>query len=518
MRKSEVRKMEMFFKWVISTSIKGSILIGWILFMKWVVKNKVGARWHYYVWFLALIRLIMPVAPQSEISIFNLFAMHPKAELMTKNIGIYHPSTIISWFKNSVQMDGFISNSKTLIEVLVEGDIYLKLMIVWIIGGSLIFFYIILANVKLWLRVKRDSICTDEKTLMILKFCKGRMGIRRNLPIIKTKIIQTPTLFGLIKPCILLPMDIDKKLERKGLEHVISHELAHFKRKDIAVFWIMGILQIIHWFNPIIWYGFYKMRQDCEIACDHLVLSYIGPEECKNYGHTMITLLEKTTNKFQPAGMAGFSTQKSQLKRRIKMITLFKKNTYKFSIIAGIILILVGCTFLTNADSDKNIKENNSKITNHQLNENEENISSEKSNEKENVQEMLWPLPQYKKITSTFGKKKHPKLNKVRMHTGIDIAAPRGKEIVAAAEGKVIKAGELGAYGKTIIIDHGNGVATFYGHCSELLVKEDAAIKKGDKIAKVGSTGKSTGPHLHFEVRKDGNAVDPLEYVENEQK
>ncbi|QZY57569.1 M23 family metallopeptidase [Crassaminicella profunda] len=232
----------------------------------------------------------------------------------------------------------------------------------------------------------------------------------------------------------------------------------------------------------------------------------------------MITLVESTINSFQSVGMARFSTQKSQLKRRIKMITLFKKNTYKISMLSGVFLIFIACTFLTNADESINAQKNDLEVITNQVSQNKENTVMEGLDKKENLQEkeMLWPLPDYKKITSTFGKKVHPKFNKVKMHTGIDIAAPQGKVIVAATDGTVIKAGDLGGYGNAIIIDHGNGLATMYGHCSELLVKEDTKVKKGDEIAKVGSTGFSTGPHLHFEVRKEGEPVDPLEYVENE--
>ncbi|WP_281426016.1 M23/M56 family metallopeptidase [Crassaminicella profunda] len=411
-----------------------------------------------------------------------------------------------------------MNDHETFIEALLQGSIYLKLMIIWIIGVVLLGFYTIKMNVKLWARIKRGSLCEDEHILRILKGCKEKMGIDKELLIFKTKAVQTPAIFGWMRPCILLPVDIEKKLTKKGLEHVIFHELAHFKRKDIVLFCITGFLQIMHWFNPIIWYGFYEMRQDCEIACDSMVLSCIGDTESRNYGQTMITLVESTINSFQSVGMARFSTQKSQLKRRIKMITLFKKNTYKISMLSGVFLIFIACTFLTNADESINAQKNDLEVITNQVSQNKENTVMEGLDKKENLQEkeMLWPLPDYKKITSTFGKKVHPKFNKVKMHTGIDIAAPQGKVIVAATDGTVIKAGDLGGYGNAIIIDHGNGLATMYGHCSELLVKEDTKVKKGDEIAKVGSTGFSTGPHLHFEVRKEGEPVDPLEYVENE--
>ena len=124
-----------------------------------------------------------------------------------------------------------------------------------------------------------------------------------------------------------------------------------------------------------------------------------------------------------------------------------------------------------------------------------------------------WPTPGYKTITSPFGNRIHPVLGTKRFHTGIDIGAPKGASIIAANSGKVLKAGWFGGYGNAVIIDHGGGFSTLYGHGSEVLVAEGQTVKRGDIIMKVGSTGMSTGPHLHFEVRINGNYMNPLDYL-----
>lgn len=98
-------------------------------------------------------------------------------------------------------------------------------------------------------------------------------------------------------------------------------------------------------------------------------------------------------------------------------------------------------------------------------------------------------------------------------HKGIDIAAPNGTAIYAAADGTVSYAGTMGGYGNLVIIDHGNGVQTYYGHCSKLYVKKGETVSAGDNIAAVGSTGNSTGNHLHFEIRLNGAQVNPQKYI-----
>lgn len=125
----------------------------------------------------------------------------------------------------------------------------------------------------------------------------------------------------------------------------------------------------------------------------------------------------------------------------------------------------------------------------------------------------IWPLQSKGRISSYFGYRFHPILRKRKYHSGIDIAAPQGLSILAADSGVVAFAGWNNGYGKMVILDHGSGFSTVYGHCSILQVNQGQTITKGQTIAQVGSTGLSTGPHLHFEVRKNGVPVNPLTYL-----
>ncbi|MBC6435874.1 peptidoglycan DD-metalloendopeptidase family protein [Nostoc sp. HG1] len=115
-------------------------------------------------------------------------------------------------------------------------------------------------------------------------------------------------------------------------------------------------------------------------------------------------------------------------------------------------------------------------------------------------------------ITSGFGWRMHPILGYQRFHSGVDFGADYGSTIRAADRGVVIFAGWYGGYGNAVIIDHGNNITTLYGHSSGLYVSDGQAIERGQPIAAIGSTGLSTGPHLHFEVRQNGEPVDPMAY------
>lgn len=127
--------------------------------------------------------------------------------------------------------------------------------------------------------------------------------------------------------------------------------------------------------------------------------------------------------------------------------------------------------------------------------------------------EMAWPAPSSGTITSAFGWRIHPIYGYKKLHTGMDIGASSGSAIVAANDGTVLSSGWNGGYGKCVIVDHGGGVTTLYAHCSSLKVSAGQKVSRGQTIALVGSTGNSTGPHLHFEVRINGEYVNPYPYV-----
>lgn len=124
---------------------------------------------------------------------------------------------------------------------------------------------------------------------------------------------------------------------------------------------------------------------------------------------------------------------------------------------------------------------------------------------------LVRPVPG--RITSSFGMRVHPILGYSRMHTGLDMSAPYGQEIRAGASGRVILAGAYGGYGNTVIIDHGGAMTTLYAHQSQLNVSYGQQVAAGDVIGYIGTSGLSTGPHLHFEVRLSGRPANPADYL-----
>ena len=130
-----------------------------------------------------------------------------------------------------------------------------------------------------------------------------------------------------------------------------------------------------------------------------------------------------------------------------------------------------------------------------------------------NGETLTWPCPSYTRISSPFGWRMHPTLGVNKFHNGVDMAAPKGTDILAAFSGEVVAATYNSTMGNYVMINHGGGLYTIYMHASKLSVSRDDIVVRGEKIGEVGSTGRSTGNHLHFTVRKNGEYVSPWEYI-----
>ena len=124
-----------------------------------------------------------------------------------------------------------------------------------------------------------------------------------------------------------------------------------------------------------------------------------------------------------------------------------------------------------------------------------------------------FPLESYTRVSDDYGYRIHPILNVKQFHNGVDFAAPKGTPIYAAYDGMVVAATYSATMGNYVMIDHGDNLYTIYMHASKLYVSEDDVVKKGQKIAGVGTTGRSTGNHLHFSIRKNGAYVSPWDYI-----
>ncbi len=190
---------------------------------------------------------------------------------------------------------------------------------------------------------------TDQKILDLLEDCKAEMGIRTTLGVVATDKVKSACLFGFVRPRLLLPKGMIEALNREELRYVFLHELGHLKRHDIWLGWLTSILQALHWFNPLIWLAFYRIRADRELACDALVLGRTQADESRDYGRTIVSLLERFSRPQVLPALAGILETKSQLKRRITMIAKSKKSSPVQRAAAVLIFAVLASVGLTDA-------------------------------------------------------------------------------------------------------------------------------------------------------------------------
>jgi len=380
--------MSPFFQWLLKTTIQGSVLICLILLLKAVLRQKLLIRWHYYLWLLLLVRLALPWSPQSRISMFNLMPQSgsmQRTEPVVVSEGSSDSIALSSEGTSDINQAGSandkatgtnaehsesMATSELVAEtVIVDSDrppsvvtesipeissgFIDVLPLIWFIGALVLAGYISLRNIVLWRAVKSERQVTDQNILELLEDCKMQMRIQTVVGVVVTDKVKSPALFGYIRPRLLLPQGLLEGLDLDELQYVFLHELAHLRRRDIYLGWIVSLLQVLHWFNPLIWFALRRMRTDQELACDALALSTMSAEEPTRYGRTLVNLFEKFTQVNYVPSIAGILEDKSQLERRIKMITRFKKNSYRWSPLAATLIIILGCVSLPDAINTK---------------------------------------------------------------------------------------------------------------------------------------------------------------------
>lgn len=281
------------------------------------------------------------------------------------------------------------------------------------------------------------------------------------------------------------------------LRHIINHEKVHVKQGHSFDMLFIQLLTIIQWFNPFVWLLKKELQQNLEFIADKKVKETIIEESSlKDYQYLLLkTGIGKdpfaTTNNF-------FN---SHLKKRI--IMLQKSKTNRFNQIKYVLVLPLLALFMYSFSTKEVLVVKNT---------NNVYEKTSKQNQENKPIQFVRPLD-YSKLTrmaSGYGMRMHPVLKIKKMYLGTDFKAPKGTAVYAAAKGVVIAAETAKTLGKIVRIKHAQGYQTNYYHLSELLVKKGDSIQVGSLIAKVGSTGESSAPHLHFEVLKNGEHINPL--------
>ncbi|MBJ8150867.1 MULTISPECIES: M56 family metallopeptidase [Bacillus cereus group] len=357
-----------FFDWLIETSLMASILVGFILCIKVLFRNKLTPRWQYMLWIVLMIRLLLPWSPDSSYSIYSLLSYRssvseviPKNMPATENIVNIESDRKVELESNPKMVT---KTSEPEVEVSLEKQttfsLYKLALYVWLAGVIILATITFLTNRRLYSYIKKQPDITDEQAITVFNRCKQSMKMKKAVSLRLAGKIASPTVFSFFRPKVLLSKKHMKVLNEQQLQYVFYHELAHIKRNDVAVNWIMYSLILLNWFNPILWYAYFCMREDQELACDAYALTFIDKEEQIAYGHTIITLLEHYS--YQVPSLANLSRNKRTLKRRIVMIKKFQKKSYRLSLLGVIAIVAIASLFLFNARATEGKEKQEDKV------------------------------------------------------------------------------------------------------------------------------------------------------------
>jgi len=362
-----------FFGWLLQTTLIASVVICLILLIQKILGGKLGPRWCHALWLVLLIRMILPWAPSSRLSLSNLIPSWDRQVQSQQLPGIAEQQEVSPPAETAENPDAIPEKepqSKATIRQVVasrpqnlanvEGkftpgwaSIRQVLSVLWLAGAIVIGAYLLMSNFALWRIVKRDRPLVKQAMLELFEECKEQMGVQSLVAVVPSSQIKSPALFGFIRPRLLLPLEMLETATREEMRYVFMHELAHLRRHDIYLGWLTSLLQVMHWFNPFIWFAFYRMRTDRELACDALVLTRTGQDKSHEYGGVILGLLRRFSHSRHLPAMAGIIENKSQLKRRIAMITQFKNNSYRWSPLATILIVLLSVVSLPDAKLGK---------------------------------------------------------------------------------------------------------------------------------------------------------------------
>ncbi len=376
-----------FFPALLRASWQAGALVLVVLAAQRLLARRLPPRWRYALWLIVLARLLLPVSVPSPASVFNF--LHVPTTPGTRNEGLpprlapafapgapgaaAQPDFSAAPAVDSGQPAASDASPPALDPVETASaaappsapPLGWRRLAAWLWLAGVVGFAAVLAvqTIGLARRLRQTVPITEERLLRLLEACRAEMGVPRPVGLCETAAVSSPALCGVFRPRLLLPRGLAGRLSQPELRHVLLHELAHLKRHDLALNWLATALQVLHWFNPLVWLAGARMRADRELACDALALEAAGEAEKQAYGETILRLLEGFTHTARLPGLVGILEDRRQLRRRIRAIAGFRKPSRR-SALAAVLVAGLAVVGLTDAKSPQAAKKEDASAAN----------------------------------------------------------------------------------------------------------------------------------------------------------
>ena len=265
------------------SSIEAGILVMLVLVTQWVFQKQLAARWRCALWLVVVARLLLPFSFSSVTSVFNLLPRWTPPPAPPSSVATPLPATAAS--------HNPVTSSSTAAPPFEPTDSFapivrhtwswswpVAIFVVWLAGVILLTGYVLVLSFRFWRRCAGLRSVDEAAVLDVLDECCARLKVRTKPALLESVEVRSPALYGLFRPRMLLPKGFISKFSPAELRFVFLHELAHLKRRDLLVNWVMTAVQILHWFNPLVWLAFTRWRADrVKLACDAMALEAARP-------------------------------------------------------------------------------------------------------------------------------------------------------------------------------------------------------------------------------------------------
>lgn len=319
-----------------------------MLLLKKGLKKHLTVRIQYDLWYIFVFMLLLPFLSSRILTPEKLLL--PIQQWLINN-SVHATAVLTNISSDLYSSSNFGMTDFSMAIASSNPHIYIGLWVIWITGMILVALFFLYQMINLyWLKRQAYPVTYDTESELYHLYgaCLQELQIKQNVQLFASCNLASPISYGLFQPTIIIPQDLDILLSKKEIRFIFLHELQHYKRKDTILNYLVCCLQIIYWFNPLIWYGFYQLRKDREIACDNAVIRIIGKKQAMYYGYTLIKYTEQMQKGTFLAPLSNMGGKKHTIKQRIQEIADYKKDsTWQKIKGAGIImlsLVLVYCS------------------------------------------------------------------------------------------------------------------------------------------------------------------------------
>lgn len=381
-------RAEVFLNWLLQQTLNVSVLVIVILLIQWLFKKHLTARWRFALWWVVLVGLLLPVRPPSSFSLYNhvhadALLQGPRYSVPANSSPVVPETSLHSPMENraemadiplaaraesNVQADEAVP-AQSAVKPLSDGpprsfwsrylgipgrevgwdDIEIpSYFALWLLGVVIFSLYVGRMVFRFRRQLAGHCLPASPEVQSAFDECRRRMQVNRRVELWETEAVKSPALYGLFRLQLLLPKGLAATFSEAELRHIFLHELAHVKRGDMWLNWLVTSLQIFHWFNPFIWLAFARLRADRELACDELALIHSGEAHGQNYGQTILKLLENINQTKPMPGLVGIVEDRKQMAQRLRTIAAFRLPT-KWSRLAVLLVLGLALIGLTGA-------------------------------------------------------------------------------------------------------------------------------------------------------------------------